>query len=295
MDSASTRSTTAEGAAFCRAVGAFEPEPGLRNPDQLAHHFVTRAIWKLFLLPGLRHLASRQIERMLPGAIVLMQARTRVFDELILTAGREGALQLVILGAGADSRAYRLRVRLPSVRVFEVDHPETGAWKQQRVLRMLGHLPDHVRHVAVNLESDALDSALQSAGFDWSAITFFLWEGVSMYLRPAAIDAVLSVVARTCRGSAIAFDYMYADAVAHPDRFEGATAHTEYVASRGEPFTFGLPREPSELTSFVAARGLELAQSWDHRQLRAVYPGGGFLMPYVGVVHARVPQGRLST
>jgi methyltransferase (TIGR00027 family) len=179
--------------------------------------------------------------------------------------------------------------------VFEVDHPETGAWKQQRVRRMLGHLPDHVRYVAVNLERDALDSALQSAGFDWSAITFFLWEGVTMYLRPGAIDDVLSVVAGTCQGSAIAFDYMDADAVAHPDRFEGATAHTKYVVSRGEPFTFGLDGEPGELASFVAARGLELAQSWDHRQLRAVYPGKGFLMPYVGIAHARVPQGRLAT
>ena len=58
----------------------------------------------------------------------------------------------------------------------------------------------------------------------------------------------------------------------------------------GEPFTFGLSPETGALASFAAARGLELARSWDHRGLRAVYPGAGFLLPYVGAVHARVAR-----
>src|SRR5579859_6772021 len=87
MDSTSNRSTTAEGAAFCRALGALERDQRLRNPDHLAHHFVTRRGWPL---PGLRLLARRNVEQRLPGALVLHQVRTRLFDELVLKAARDG-------------------------------------------------------------------------------------------------------------------------------------------------------------------------------------------------------------
>jgi methyltransferase (TIGR00027 family) len=288
MDSSSSRSTTAEGAAFCRALGALERSPLLRNPDCLAHHFVTRTGWRLGLLPVARHLARRDVERRVPGAMLLHQVRTRIFDELTLTAVREGASQVVVLGAGGDSRAYRFHRELGHGRVFEIDHPETGSWKQACVRRMLGHVPDHVRYVPLDFGSEALATALAAAGFDSMLRTFFLWEGVTMYLRPDAVDDVLSLVARSVAGSALAFDFLYADAIAHPERFEGAMAQATFAASRAEPFTFGLSPVPDDLASFVKARGLDLGKSWDHRELRAAYPGDGFFMPYVGIVHARV-------
>jgi methyltransferase (TIGR00027 family) len=288
MDSSSSRSTTAEGAALCRALGARESSPPLRNPDHLAHHFVTRTGWRLGLWPVVRHLARRDVERRLPGAMLLHQARTRIFDELTLTAVREGASQVVILGAGGDSRAYRFHRELRHGRVFEVDHPETGSWKQACVRRMLGRLPEHVRYVPLDFGRLALATALAAAGFDSTLRTFFLWEGVTMYLRPGAFDGVLSVVARSVGGSALAFDFLYADAITHPERFEGAMAQTSFAASRGEPFAFGLSPVPEDLAAFVRARGLDLAKSWNHLALRATYPGEGLLMPYVGIVHARV-------
>src|SRR5579864_3468227 len=123
MDSSSSRSTTAEGAALCRALGfLLERSPALRNPDHLAHHFVTRRGWRLGLLPVVRHLARREVERRLPGALLFHQVRTRIFDELTLAAVRDGALQVVLLGAGGDSRAYRFHQELAHGRVFEIDH-----------------------------------------------------------------------------------------------------------------------------------------------------------------------------
>ncbi|MDP9036228.1 MAG: SAM-dependent methyltransferase [Myxococcota bacterium] len=288
MDASSSRSTTAEGAAFCRALGALEHPAALRNPDHLAHYFVTRAVWRLGLLPVLRHIARRDVERRLPGALVLHQIRTRLFDELTLTAVRNGASQVIVLGAGGDSRGYRFRRELARARVFEIDHPETLAWKQDCVRRMLGELPDHVRYVPVDFDSDALAKALSSAGFDSAVRTFFLWEGVTMYLRPNAVDDVLSLVGRSVQGSSVAFDFLYDEAIADPGRFEGAKAQATFAASRGEPFVFGLSPERDDLTSFLRARGLGLAKSWDDRELRALYPGGGLLMPYVGVVNAIV-------
>jgi methyltransferase (TIGR00027 family) len=291
MDESSNRSTTAEGAAFCRALGALERDPALRNPDHLARLFVTTPGWRLGLLPVVRRMARRDVERRVPGAVLLHHARTRVFDDLTRAEVHGGAAQLVILGAGADSRAYRFRYELADATVFEVDHPETGAWKRARVLDALGRLPDNVRYVPVDFGTDDLASALDRAGFDPTARTLFLWEGVCMYLAPEAVDAVLAFVSRSPAGSAVAFDFIYAESIAHPERFEGAPAHHAFVAAKGEPFLFGLDPDPRELFAFLAARGLGLTRSWDHRALRATYPGGGFLTPFVGVVHGRVGAG----
>jgi methyltransferase (TIGR00027 family) len=242
----------------------------------------------LGLLPVVRRLARREIEGRLPGALLLHQVRTRIFDELTLSAVREGASQVVLLGAGGDSRAYRFHRELERIRVFEVDLPETTAWKQACVRRMLGRLPARVHYVPLDFGRKVLATGLAAGGFDSMLRTFFLWEGVTMYLRRDAVDDVLSLVARLGQGSSVTFDFLYADAITHPERFEGAVAQSTFAASRGEPFLFGLSPLPDDLASFVKARGLELAKSWDHRELRAAYPGDGFLMPYVGVVHARV-------
>jgi methyltransferase (TIGR00027 family) len=288
MDSSSRRSTTAEGAAFCRALGATERDPQRRNPDHLAHNFVTRPAWRMGLLPLLRRMARRDVERRLPGALLLHHARTRVFDELTLGALRAGTGQVVMVGAGGDSRAYRFAHEWAGGRIFEVDHPETGAWKQRCVHRMLGRAPAHVRYVPVDLGTQALLPALERAGFDRAARTLFLWEGVTMYLSAAAVDAVLSVVARSAPGSAIAFDHLHADALTHPERYEGAAAQSRFAASRGEPFLFGMAPDGPSISAFLRARSLECARRWSHEELRDLYPGPGFAMPYLGIVHARV-------
>lgn len=290
MDSSSHRSTTAEGTAFCRALGALARDARLRNPDHLAHHFVTRTGWRLGLLPVLRALARRGVEERLPGGYLLLQVRTRVFDDVTLTAIGDATPQLVILGAGGDSRAYRFQQELGGVTVFEVDHPATSAWKQSCVRRMRGSPPDNVRYIPIDFSCDALGPALENANFDESLRTLFLWEGVTMYLRPDAVDAVLSLVAGAPAGSSVVFDYAYAESIAHPERFEGAVAQAKFAASRGEPFLFGIGPEPGQVSEFLTARGLELVRHWDHEQLRALYPGSGFLMPYLGIVHARVPR-----
>ena len=85
------------------------------------------------------------------------------------------------------------------------------------------------------------------------------------------------------------FDYAYAESIAHPERFEGAVPQAKFAASKGEPLLFGISSEPDQVSAFLAARGLKLVRHWDHQQLRSLYPGPGFLMPYIGIVHARVP------
>lgn len=118
----------------------------------------------------------------------------------------------MILGAGLDSRAWRMEA-LKNTIVFEVDHPASQAWKRERALRLsargISPKATDLRYVAVDFERERLAPLLQSAGFDALKATFWLWEGVVMYLRPDAVDASLAAFAAlSAPGSRIALTYL---------------------------------------------------------------------------------------
>jgi methyltransferase (TIGR00027 family) len=153
-------------------------------------------------------LARWLLERGLPGALGYFNARTQYFDEVLLQETHAGLDQVVILGAGFDSRSLRFPDALRAVRVFEVDMPEVLAL---RVERLLGGRPTATAAIAVpiDFEREDLGHALRERGYAPEARTLFLWEGVTYYLPEDAVRAVLLVVAsQSGPGSSILFDYV---------------------------------------------------------------------------------------
>ena len=112
--------------------------------------------------------------------------RTRLIDDLVRQAIHAGTPQLVLLGAGFDSRPYRLE-EAREVAVCEVDHPATQRAKRDRLTARLGRLPERVRFVPVDFEKDDLYNALIAAGFDKNASGLVVWESVVSYLPPPAV------------------------------------------------------------------------------------------------------------
>jgi methyltransferase (TIGR00027 family) len=160
------------------------------------------------LVPGAAPLVHRAVGALSFGLSYHVALRTRAIDDALREAVRLGAAQLVMLGAGLDSRAERLD-ELASVHVFEVDHPSTQRYKAERLVRA-GVRPraQRVTRVAVDFERDRLDGALRSAGLDPARRSFWIWEGVTVYLTPDAIAATLSAVsALASPGSRIAVTY----------------------------------------------------------------------------------------
>jgi methyltransferase (TIGR00027 family) len=140
------------------------------------------------------------------GLVDHIEMRTLAIDHALREAVDAGVGQIVILGAGLDARAWRMP-ELEAVRVFEVDHPSTQAYKRARVGSRATRARD-VRFVAVDFARDSLERALDAAGHDAEAPTFWLWEGVTPYLPIDAVRATLSAVAgRSARGSRIAVTY----------------------------------------------------------------------------------------
>ncbi|GAB3140858.1 class I SAM-dependent methyltransferase [Micromonospora sonneratiae] len=287
MQSGSSRSYTAEGVTALRAVGARERDPKLRNPDHLAEQFLTWPLRTRVRWAPLRVASVAVIERLLPGLYRFVTARTKHIDSVLVDELGSGAVrQLFILGAGADSRPYRFRERLDGVRVFELDHPATSAWKQQQTRKLFGQLPAHVRYVPINFDSQPLATALDEAGADRNTPSLFIWEGVTPYLTEQAVTATLREISRFATGSSVLFDYFYHDAIHDPTRHVDAPKFHSYLGRRGEPLTFGI--EPDQMAAYLATHGLTLASHAYPADLADRHLGGAHqVLPFSAIVHAR--------
>src|SRR5262249_1588684 len=169
-------------------------------------------------------------------------------DDALAEALRGGVEQVVILGAGFDSRAYRVQ-GIERTRVFEVDHPATQAEKKKIVARRLGALPPHVAFVPIDFGTHALDRGMPGAGFRAAARTFFVCEGVTHYLSAPAVDAMFGYVARSAAaGSRMVFTYIHRAVLGGAATFAGAARTLGTVRRVGEPYTLAchparLPRD----------------------------------------------------
>ena len=173
--------------AALRAFGAREPDASVRNPDSLAEKLITSQELDL----SADHPISKALKddyqqgrqnREVAGMSNLMLVRTRFIDEQLGRAIEDGATQIVILGAGLDTRAYRFAESLKGRSVFEVDYRSTQELKKRRLESALGAVPAFVRFAEIDFKRESLKNVLASAGYQPGEKTFFIWEGVSMYL-----------------------------------------------------------------------------------------------------------------
>jgi methyltransferase (TIGR00027 family) len=185
-----------------------------------------------------------------PSAIV----RSRVIDDLT-TALAPKAGQIVILGAGFDSRAHRLPA-LVSKRVFEVDHPSTQRTKR-RIIGQIGLYHPGLSYVPVDFERDALDKRLVAGGFDRKASALYLWEGVTNYLTAEAVGRTLTTVrSLSTMGGILIFTYVHAGVLDGSVEFPEARRWLASVRKIGEPWTFGF--RPETLGAYLDTQGYTL-------------------------------------
>ncbi|MFB7291302.1 class I SAM-dependent methyltransferase [Actinacidiphila glaucinigra] len=222
--------------------------------------------------PGVARFLERRIDRRWPaGPRASAVVRTRLIDDLVVDALENGARRLVLLGAGYDSRAFRLDAARTAA-VLEVDHPATQAVKRGLAgtwSARAGRPGDRVRFVPADLMREDLGDVLRDAGpGDDRAVV--VWEGVTNYLDAASVHATLTALgAALAPGSRIVLTYMDRRALDGTGDFDGVTAWADTVRAAGEPFTFGFL--PDELPAYLAERGLELTLDQSARDAAARY------------------------
>lgn len=241
-------SRTAMFAAVSRGLFRMEATPPWVLDDALALVLVG-PVWQELhdqfnpLFPG-------QVARESRAAVC---ARSRYAEDR-LAAG--AFTQYVILGAGLDSFAWRRPDLLRSVRVFEVDHPASRAWKLERVGDLGLPLGDSQVFVPVDFEAGPLRDALRAAGFDWGQPALFSWTGVAPYLTAQAIESTLCTTAGAAPGSEVVFSYRAEESVLDAVGREFIRIYAPLAASVGEPLQPGWP--VVEIERLISRCGLKV-------------------------------------
>ena len=247
-------SITAEHNAALRAIEALRPPAERICFDPLAKYLVPERLARA--TASLRHgdeLIARW-EAVVPGVCGAILARTGFIDDCLDAALQQGLDQLVILGAGFDTRALRFEALKTGVAVFELDHPATQAVKRERLRRHCPGRPDHIRYIPIRFEAEDLGATLLAHRYAPHRRTLFIWEGVTYYLGAAAVDAILGFITGHCgAGSRVVFDCL-------PPSVAGGTCHLpEALGLRkslgrfGEALVFGI--DPAGIAGFMNRRG----------------------------------------
>lgn len=201
-------------------------------------------------------------------------ARVTFFDRAVEHRLRDRG-QLVLLGAGFDTRAYRLP-KERRVRAFEVDAPKTQAIKREVLARTHIDASDVV-FVSADFEREDWYAKLVAAGFDPKVPALFIWEGVTMYLDRASVDSTLQKIASTAPGSAVVFDYFTTEPLSsHSLYLRYARAATRFA---GEPLTFGIDSAPpvaQRVAELVESCGLQLGEHHEFGESAGGRAWGGF-------------------
>jgi methyltransferase (TIGR00027 family) len=166
---------------------------------------------------------------------IFIAVRTRFAEDALAAAFERGVRQLVVLGAGLDTYAYRgaLRDRL---RVFEVDHPATQAWKRQRLAEAAIPLPASLMFAPIDFERETLAEGLAAAGFDPAQPAFFTWLGVVPYLTEEAVWSTLGFIASLPNGAHVVFDYGNPPDSLSPEMRASHDRRAAHVVELGEPW-----------------------------------------------------------
>src|SRR5262245_39115812 len=152
--------------------------------------------------------------------------RSRIAEDALSEAVERGIRQIVILGAGLDTFGLRSPHGARQVRIYEVDHPATQAWKRQRLAEAQLAIPPGLHFVPVDFERDDLGKALSGAGFQQNSPAFFTWLGVVPYLTLDAIHSTLDYMA-SIQNSEVVFDYMEPPQAFSEEMRELVTKRTE--------------------------------------------------------------------
>ena len=213
--------------------------------------------WLTAYLPGSRYMRAFII------------ARSRYAEDQLARAIASGTTQYVILGAGLDTFAYRNPYARSDLRVFEVDHPDTQAWKRHRLASIAIKIPNSVSFIPIDFGRQKLDTELQKAGFELNEPTFFSWLGVTPYLAKKTVMETFKLIHSLCPNNAIAFDYALPRQGLSEMEKVASDALSWGVALAGEPFRSYFRSE--DLTIELKKIGFHRVECQATEQINALY------------------------
>lgn len=238
---------TALGAAVCRLIEQSQPDNQRLFNDPVVQYLVSPALRLMMRFGPMRNLTFNQTEAAGKGIYGGQVCRTRYIDEVVQSALSQGITQLVILGAGLDSRPYRLP-GIERVKVYEVDLASVQNAKKVNLEKHFSRLPANVTFVPIDFDTQTLETVFVDSTLDRSKPTVFIWEAVTQYISADAVRQTLSFIGKSAPDSVLVFTYVLKSVIERRSTVLDADKMMDRV-QKTAPWIFGL--EPSEVRAFL--------------------------------------------
>jgi len=264
----STTSRTAEMTCVSRACSVLETNPYYMSDDYIA---------PLLLPSGLRPFLHISLVRRLftkvaapKGIYEYVIVRTKYIDAVFKQALVEQFDQILIFGAGFDTRALRFQDAMGNTNVFELDVPLTQQAKIGQYEKRHLAIPENLTFIAIDFNKESLSTKLNEAGFSKNQRSLFILEGLVMYLQPESVDETFRIIRDySGNGSWVVFDYIYASILRKEGIYYGETEIEQTVSSADEQWQFGI--EKGQIEQFLTKYEMQLADHKDAKELEKTY------------------------
>lgn len=265
-------SETALFAALRRTIANKEFTNEKFGPDDLAEYFLPPHFRFLLKFNLIRANTKKKLNGILPGLNEYIIARTAYFDRLFVDALNKRTPQIVLLGAGYDSRAYRFAKSNHGTRIFELDVAPTQDRKMKCIKKAQIDIPKDVIFVPIDFNEASLRDTLEKAGYKNHEKTLFIWEGVSYYLEVESVDTTLEFVSHVSHHeSAIAFDYTVSISEENVNDYFGVKEFSQTMKEHhaNEELMFSI--DEGETESFLEQRGLKIVDHLNNEEIERTF------------------------
>jgi methyltransferase (TIGR00027 family) len=263
-----TTSRTATWTCVSRAASSLELDCHYRSNDHIALLLVPSLLRFLLHIPLVRRLYKSVIVP--KGIYEYTIARTRYIDAVYKEVLTEGCDQVLIFGAGFDTRALRFQTEAGNTKIFELDVPITQHAKREQYAKCGLSIPPNLTFISIDFDKESLSEKLDKSGFGRDKKSLFVLEGLLMYLQPESVDETFNVIASIAgKGSEIVFDYVRASVLRQEGSCYGESEIVRTVAKAGERWYFGLEEEKIE--QFLKKYGLRSVEHKDAQDLERLY------------------------
>jgi len=261
-------SETAIFASLYRAVANKEYKNEKLGSDYLAEYFLPSHFKFFTKFKKIRVNVKNKSNKLTPGIYEYTLARTAFFDNAFIDALNKNIPQIVLFGAGYDTRAYRFAKLNNTTKIIELDIATTQNRKKKCLKKAQIDIPKHVTLVPIDFNKESLKNVLENAGYENNEKTLFIWEGVSYYLEPESVDATLAFVNQSSHNeSVIAFDYAISISEENINNYYGVKEFAQTWRKHRSDEFFRFAIDEGKIESFLEQRGLKMVNHLNNREI----------------------------
>jgi len=283
----SDTSRTAQMTCISRAISFLETNSWYKSDDYISVRLLPNLMRFLIRFTSFRRLISRKITP--KGMYEYVIARTKYIDAVFRQVLSRQFNQILILGAGFDTRALRFHHEAGATRMFELDVPITQNAKINQYRKRGLTIPPNLTFISIDFDKELLSTKLKEAGFAAGVRSLFILEGLLMYLQPESVDDLFRAIHEfSGAGSEVVFDSVYTSVLRHENLFFGEEDVVKTVSKAGEKWQFGI--EKNGIEDYLKRRGFALIESLDADVLEQRYfrDGNGSIVGKINGTHCLV-------